>query len=287
MNRGYDHHPDQYGEEHREPVGEDRWTDNPAAYQDDPRVRRVSPRRRPATGDGHVKGVDASPLGLMRDTLLAAAAGLAILVFFWLPAEYGIDPSRVGSLMGLTQMGEIKRQLNAEAVAEDAATQSGPVSSSDMALAARLDAIEARISELTGVVEAALIVGGGPLPTPPVVETTPAETTAAQPDAPFWRDEVSYTLAPGQGVEVKLVMNEGAAAQFEWTANGGVLNHDTHGDGNGQNVMYERGRSVPGQQGELVAQFTGNHGWFWRNRTEAPITFDLRARGDYIEMRAP
>ena len=82
-------------------------------------------------------------------------------------------------------------------------------------------------------------------------------------------------------------MSEGARAEFEWTANGAVLNYDTHGDGSGQNVTYERGRGVPEQSGELIAAFTGNHGWFWRNRTDAPVTFILRTRGDYDRMNTP
>ena len=37
---------------------------------------------------------------------------------------------------------------------------------------------------------------------------------------------------------------------------------------------------MPEKAGELVAAFTGNHGWFWRNRTDAPVTVTLRtARG--------
>jgi hypothetical protein len=44
---------------------------------------------------------------------------------------------------------------------------------------------------------------------------------------------------------------------------------------------------VPEQAGELVATFTGNHGWFWRNRSDAPLTLTLRTRGDYTELRAP
>ena len=50
---------------------------------------------------------------------------------------------------------------------------------------------------------------------------------------------------------------------------------------------YEQGRAVPEQAGELVAAFTGNHGWFWRNRTDAPVTLTLRTAGEYAEMRAP
>jgi len=32
--------------------------------------------------------------------------------------------------------------------------------------------------------------------------------------------------------------------------------------------------------GGRTAAFTGNHGWFWRNRTAAPVTFTLRTGGD-------
>ena len=55
----------------------------------------------------------------------------------------------------------------------------------------------------------------------------------------------------------------------------------------GQKVSYEQGRAVPEQAGELTAAFTGNHGWFWRNRTDAPVTVTLRTGGDYAEMKAP
>jgi hypothetical protein len=66
-----------------------------------------------------------------------------------------------------------------------------------------------------------------------------------------------------------------------------VVNYDTHGDGSGQKISYEQGRGVPDQAGELTAAFTGNHGWFWRNRTDAPVTVTLRTAGDYAEMKAP
>ena len=42
------------------------------------------------------------------------------------------------------------------------------------------------------------------------------------------------TLAPSEGIAVKLVMEEGQVARFAWTANGGVVNYDTHADGGGQ-----------------------------------------------------
>ena len=76
-------------------------------------------------------------------------------------------------------------------------------------------------------------------------------------------------------------MKKGATADFEWSANGAVLNHDTHGDGKGQNISYKKGRAIPGQADKLTAAFTGNHGWFWRNRTDDEVVLTLRTRGDY------
>ncbi len=111
--------------------------------------------------------------------------------------------------------------------------------------------------------------------------------TVAEAAAPEWRDEISYTLDPGEGIEVKLTMEEGQVARFFWTANGGVVNFDLHGDGGGQSISYEQGRAVPEATGDLIAAFTGNHGWFWRNRTEAPVTVTLRTGGEYAELNAP
>ena len=113
------------------------------------------------------------------------------------------------------------------------------------------------------------------------------EAAVAEAATPEWRDEVSYTLNPGEGIEVKLAMEAGQTARYAWTANGSVVNFDLHGDGGGQKISYEQGRAVPDQAGELTAAFTGNHGWFWRNRSEAPVTVTLRTSGAYQELRAP
>ncbi|MCG8558417.1 MAG: hypothetical protein MI824_01345 [Hyphomicrobiales bacterium] len=241
---------------------------------------------------GHIQGVKATSGGLVRATLGSAAAALAILTLFWLPAEYGVDATGLGRVMGLTQMGEIKQQLHAEAAEEDAGLAAQAAAervSADPALIARLDALERQIA---GIAAALGVVP--PQATAPEAAAAPAEAPAAvavapvpEPASPAWRDEVSYTLAPTEGIEIKLVMTEGARAAFEWTANGSILNHDTHGDGGGQSVTYEQGRGVPEQAGELVAAFDGNHGWFWRNRTDAPVTFTLRTRGDYSRMVLP
>lgn len=58
---------------------------------------------------------------LRRRAILAGLGALAIGLMVYLPAEYGRDPTGVGNILGLTEMGEIKQQLAAEAAA-DAAT---------------------------------------------------------------------------------------------------------------------------------------------------------------------
>ena len=52
---------------------------------------------------------------LLRSTILAAIGAAAILLVVVLPAEYGIDPTGAGRVLGLTEMGEIKRELSEEA----------------------------------------------------------------------------------------------------------------------------------------------------------------------------
>ena len=66
---------------------------------------------------------------LLKSTGIAVVVASALLVTVVLPAEYGIDPTRVGSLFGLTEMGRIKVQLAAEAKAEEAGITTGTVAS--------------------------------------------------------------------------------------------------------------------------------------------------------------
>ncbi|EEW25044.1 hypothetical protein [Rhodobacter ferrooxidans] len=277
----------------------------------------------PPRAGAKIRSVETTSGGLIRSTMLSGVAALAVLTIVYLPSEYGIDPTGFGAVLGLTEMGQIKQQLYAEAEADAAAT---PVVL-DPAVMARLDRMEAQLLAIGAIIgapvteapaptvetaprEEVVVVEPEPQAAPeavspeatPVVEDTAtnsepaAEAAAIEPAVEAavaeaitseWRDEVSYTLAPGEGIEVKLVMEEGQTARFEWTANGAVVNYDTHGDGSGQKISYETGRGVPEQAGELTAAFTGNHGWFWRNRTDAPVTMTLRTAGDYAELKAP
>ena len=52
---------------------------------------------------------------LLKSTIIAIIVAAVLLVTVVLPAEYGVDPTRIGRVFGLTQMGEIKQKLAIEA----------------------------------------------------------------------------------------------------------------------------------------------------------------------------
>jgi hypothetical protein len=63
---------------------------------------------------------------LNRATAIAAAVAGALLVTVVLPAEYGIDPTGSGRLLGLTEMGQMKRAA-AKSAAATAPTELPPL----------------------------------------------------------------------------------------------------------------------------------------------------------------
>lgn len=196
---------------------------------------------------------------LWRSTAIAAAAAALILVTVVWPSEFGIDPTGIGGVLGLTEMGEIKSQLAEEAEA-------------DRLLKEGLAEPEASLQPgLLDVIFGAIVGAAHAQQTPP--------------EAPVWKDEITFALQPGQGIEIKLVMEKGAIAPFEWAVEGGRVNFDLHGDGSGNEISYEKGRAVSDAAGELTAAFTGNHGWFWRNRGGAPVNVTLRVTGAYSEIK--
>lgn len=190
---------------------------------------------------------------LVRSTGIAMTIAAALLVTVVLPAEYGLDPTGVGQTIGLTEMGKIKTALAAEAEADKlAVAQPSPV-------------VAPTSSILTAMPTAAVV---------------PVSTRS---------DEMSVTLKPGASTEVKMAMTKGAKVSYVWQVNGGLVNHDTHGDPlNGPaNIYhgYSKAKQVAGDAGEITAVFDGNHGWFWRNRGDADVTVTLKATGQYQSIK--
>lgn len=247
-----------------------------------------------------------SPGRLLRSTVLAAVSAAAILVAVVLPSEYGLDPTGAGRLLGLKDMGETKMQLAAEAEADRKAEEnsvaaaipaSAPAPAPDLSgLSQRIETLEVAVRDLTRTIESGRTASVTPAPQTPVPAPQAIATEeeqqalAVEPEPPPTaepnRHEASFSLAPGQGIEIKLVMKKGGQADFEWASEGGPVNFDTHGDGEGDlKISYEKGRGVQSDEGTITAEFDGNHGWFWRNRNDAPVTLTLRTAGDYSSIK--
>jgi len=184
---------------------------------------------------------------LIKSTILAAIAAGVLLVTVVMPSEYGIDPTGVGNAIGLKRMGEIKVSL-AEEAAADAAKD-------------------------TQVAEAVIEVKEAP--------QVVAESVAIQ------NHEMSVTLAPDEGTEIKVAMLKGAKVNYVWETNGGKANFDVHADSKELDIdyhNYSKGSDVK-SDGTLVAAFDGSHGWFWRNRTKEPLTITLKTNGEYSSIK--
>jgi hypothetical protein len=186
---------------------------------------------------------------LLRSTVIAAVSAVAILVTVVLPAEYNIDPTGIGGVLGLAEMGEIKAQLAEEAEA-------------DRQMMEAEDEQSSLLNDVFG-----LFVGA-----------------AHAQEAMVWRDETTFTLAPGDSADWKMEMDAGQMAEYRMLVEGGRVNFDLHGHGGGETVTYEKGRGSTGAEGEVTAAFDGQHGWFWRNRDSSDVTVTIQVRGEYAEF---
>lgn len=187
---------------------------------------------------------------LLRASAFALVAAGAILFAVVLPAEYAIDPTGAGSVLGLTEMGEVKAQLAEEAAA---------------------DALLAEAQ-----VEGA-----------PAVATATQEAADAPAEVANVRSDITeITLEPGQAAEIKASMMKDASLEYDWSVAGGAVNFDTHADAPGINYHgYDKGRNSVGEKGTLTAAFDGSHGWFWRNRSASTVTVTLRTDGAYSDIK--
>jgi hypothetical protein len=199
---------------------------------------------------------------LVRSTVIALLTAVGLLVTVVMPSEYAVDPTGVGRALGLTQMGELKIILAQEALADAAPPQPAAPAPA-------------------------------PAPAPQVAQVQPIAKPAAQPvatpDPTLKTDQMTVTLKPGEGTEIKLEMLKNKTVSYEWTAAGGPVNYDTHGEPyNGEKGYfhsYTKGKQVKSDKGEFTAIFDGTHGWFWRNRSKNDVTISLKTTGEYLSVK--
>jgi hypothetical protein len=108
--------------------------------------------------------------------------------------------------------------------------------------------------------------------------------------APYRTDEMSITLAPGEGAEIKAQMAAGERLVYSWTATGNGVDVDMHGeaaDKIGGDRSYQTGEFQTAGHGAFEAPMAGNHGWFWQNLNDDPVTVTVKTAGFYTRLFRP
>ena len=189
---------------------------------------------------------------LIKSTIIAIITACALLIVVVMPAEYGIDPTGIGETIGLKRMGEIRLSLEAEAAADAAKAEQSSV---------------------------AVIAPKKPAAVENVTITNTDSVTSKN-------HEITFTLEPDEGTEVKVTMIKGAKVNYIWETNGGKSNFDVHGDSKKLKIKYHpyyKGTDSK-REGILEAAFDGGHGWFWRNRTKQSLTITIKTDGEYTDI---
>jgi hypothetical protein len=183
-----------------------------------------------------------------------AVAGV-VLVTAVLPAEYGIDPTGIGGALGFTELNsQPTRTLEIKDVLGG--------------------------NETVREVEIPAFNEPVPLPNPAVHQS---ET------APIPTRTITLTLEAGQETEVKTVLKTNKVIIYHWKSEGGPAYCDLHGHdpAAGQDFFVRYREDQEGATevtGSLVAPFDGEHGWYWLNINETPITITLTVTGFFDDI---
>ncbi len=206
---------------------------------------------------------------LLKSTRNSAIVAIAILVTIVLPAEYGVDPTGIGNLLGLKEMGEVKvALLNEEKESKE-----------------KEEKLKAELEQNTGT-ELALVEQKDP----ELVETE--NTVEGQvrgekiTEDSVKKESIDVTIPPNGSAEIKLVMGKNDTVTYTWKTNGGGLNYNMHGEskGNTQSYEYSKGTSENNDEGEFTAVFDGTHGWFFRNREKNNVTVNISVEGGFASL---
>lgn len=186
-------------------------------------------------------------------SIIALLVAVVILVTIIWPAEYGRDPTGIGSLLGITSISSATRTVEIVDV----------IGGNETIREAEIPAFNEPI----------------PLPNPAVFQ-------------PESRDAEILTLdieLPLDGsTEIKALLDTNKVILYSWSTDGGLVYSDFHGhspemgDGFVRYVEHQEGTTA--DSGSLVAPFSGEHGWYWLNLSEAPITITLTISGYFNDI---
>jgi hypothetical protein len=100
-------------------------------------------------------------------------------------------------------------------------------------------------------------------------------------------ETLTIELAANGAIEYKALMRQGDAVVFRWSTDDGQAYYDFHAHdeafGPGFYSRYDEGEGNS-RAGSIIAAYDGQHGWYWQNLENAPLTITLEIAGFYDEV---
>ncbi|WP_392342825.1 hypothetical protein [uncultured Shewanella sp.] len=116
----------------------------------------------------------------------------------------------------------------------------------------------------------------------PMPETQTQKSSKVEGTTEFQIIEV--IVPAGKGVEYKFEMQQYEKMTYEWLTDGDALFFDLHGEPEGDTTGYYESYVIAtsdDMKGSFTAPFPGSHGWYWKNKSDNPITVKLLVKGQY------
>ncbi|AXU21233.1 hypothetical protein C7W88_20135 (plasmid) [Novosphingobium sp. THN1] len=147
-----------------------------------------------------------------------------------------------------------------------------------------------RLTGIVGMAAGSEQNTAAPAEDPVVLPVTPTKAAIIR-EGDMRSDEMTLTLAPHSGQEVKAHMNAGQSYVFEWSSKGGPVKADMHGEkvdaAEGEFTSYWEEKQMTGGKGSFTAPFDGTHGWYFRNKGDTPVTVSVKTTGFYKDLFLP
>lgn len=132
--------------------------------------------------------------------------------------------------------------------------------------------------------------GGAEVESAPPPGSGVARSAVTHQPAAYKTQQMSITLPPNKGGEIKAVMQEGDSFIFNWSSDAPV-NFDMHGEPfnakNNEFTSYWKDVLHSESHGGFTAPFGGTHGWYWRNRGSEAVTVTVTVSGYFEKLYLP
>jgi hypothetical protein len=99
-----------------------------------------------------------------------------------------------------------------------------------------------------------------------------------------WTDSTTIVVPVHSGLEYKFDLLKEAKLEYAWKTDGAKIYFDLHGEPHGDKTGFFKSFKVGSENqfnGSITTEFAGPHGWYFENKTQAPVTIILNTKGTY------